>query len=88
MDDLKYLNLGGVRLNSHFLLGAVPRQRRAVRREAGIVNTEWFWLFQRASQWRSRAGDTSGSCDRRHRAVPSSANVRLAASVGHRYGAT
>lgn len=78
------LNFSRVRLYTYLLLRAIPRQRRAVRREAGIVNAEGFRFLQGASEWRGRAGYTAGSRHRRRRSVPGTADIRLAAGVCHR----
>lgn len=78
------LNFRRMRLYPHFLLRAIPRQSRAVRREARIMNTEGFRLLQGAPKGRGCTSHATGSRYRCRRSVSGPADVRLATGVCHR----
>lgn len=55
------LNFRRMRLYTHFLLRAVPRQGRTMRRETRIMNAKGFRLLQGAPKGRGCASHAGGS---------------------------
>lgn len=84
----RWLNFRRMRLYTHFLLRAVPRQGRTMRREARIMNAKGFRLLQRTPKGRGCTSHATGSCYRCCRSVSGPADVRLTAGVCHRYRTT